>query len=57
MNTYDHAQQIYSMMIAGWAASGRPLPGAEEAKRWAESAMLYAQSFYDQNSNTTKSRV
>lgn len=45
MNHHEHAQQIYSLIFAGWAASGRPLPAAQEAEAYAKMAVGYAQAF------------
>ena len=45
MDTHEHAQHIFSMTLAGWAASGRPLPGGDEVKQWAEMAVHYAKTF------------
>lgn len=57
MDEYEHAQQIYTSMLAGWTSSGRPLPGAQEAKSWAKMAMLYAQAFREENANEPKERI
>ena len=57
MDEYEHAQQILSAMVSGWAASGRPLPGRQEASAWAETAMMYASAFREKNANEPKERI
>lgn len=47
MSHHEHAQQIYSMLLAAWAASGRPLPSTEEAASYAEMSVKYAKAFAD----------
>lgn len=49
MGHHEHAQHIFALMVSGWAASGRPLPGGDEAKKWAEMAMVYAKAFAEAN--------
>ena len=45
MNHHEHAQHIFAMLLAGWAASGRPLPAPIEAESYAKMAVGYAQAF------------
>lgn len=45
MDTHDHAQQIYALILAGIAASGKPMPSGTEAPRYSELAIVYAQAF------------
>lgn len=40
-----HAEMIYAMLLAGWAASSRELPTASEAPKHAEMAIIYAKAF------------
>lgn len=47
MNHYEHAQQIFSMLLAAKLQTGIHLPVGDAIRQDAETAMLYAKGFAD----------
>ena len=45
MDTKQHAQQLYSMLLAAKMTSGQPMPTSSETGRWSEMAWMYAEAF------------
>lgn len=45
MTTIEHAQQIFSMLLAAQKMSGKPMPNPTELKQLVETSMIYAKAF------------
>lgn len=45
MNQIEHAQQIFSMLLAAKYVAEKRFPNPDEIPRWAETALIYSKAF------------